>query len=149
MKTKNLFYTLFGIAFLIPVAITLYYPVSKGFLKALFLVIYPKMNIVYYGFLIFFLFLSFKKKYSSFATTAGILYIVFFYIYLGLSTYLIPKIKAENFTKTDKNAILTTMDNLKNIPSYKLLYKNSIFVVIQKTTYNHQAPFNYIKDRRR
>jgi len=148
MMNKKIFYILFSIAFLIPIIITLYYPYSNGFLKTLFLVIYPKMNIIYYGFLILFLFLSFIKKYSKFAVTTGILYIIFFYTYLGISTYLIPKIKAENFAKTHKNTIFTTMDNLKNIPSYKLLYKNSIFVVIQKAKYNHQAPFNYKRDRR-
>ncbi len=82
------------------------------------------MNIVYYGFLILFLFLNFIKKYSYFAVIGGILFIVFFYIY-----------------------IFTTVDKLKNMGEYKLLYKNSVFAVIKKTTYNHTNPFNYKKQR--
>jgi len=145
---KKLFYILFIIAFLIPFFITFYYPYANDFLKSLFLVSYHKFNIIYYGFLILFLFLSFIKKYSKFAITTGILYIIFFYVYFGISIFIIPKIKAKKFLKTHPNAILTTMDKLKYIKSYKLLYKDSIFVVIQKTKYNHKNPFNYKKDRR-
>jgi len=146
-KLKKLFYILFVISFFIPIVMTFFYNQTEGFLKILILAIYPKMNIIYYGFLILFLFLSFIKKYSSFAIKSGILFIVFFFIYLGITTYLIPLYKAKNFAKKYSNSILTTMDKLKNIGEYKLLYKNSIFVVIQKTKYNHTNPFNYIKQR--
>jgi len=145
---KKIFYSLFTIAFFAPFLISFYYPHANGFLKAVFLVISNKFNLIYYGFLILFLFLSFIKKYSKFAITTGVLYIIFFYLYIGISTFLIPKIKAQKFLKNHPNAILTTMDNLKNMPSYKLLYKDSIFVVIQKTKYDHTNPFNYKKDRR-
>ncbi|GAX87636.1 conserved hypothetical protein [Lebetimonas natsushimae] len=145
-KLKRLFYILFTIAFLIPMFITFFYSDFSPFLKALFLVVYPKMNIIYYGFLILFLFLSFNKKYSRFAVITGILYILFFYLYLGVSYYLIPYFKAKNIAK-EKNAIFTTVDNLAKIKDYKLLYKNSVFVVIKKTKYNHINPFNYKKQR--
>jgi hypothetical protein len=145
-KLKKLFYILFTIAFLIPFFITLFYNYSSPFFKVLFLNIYPKMNILYYGFLILFLFLSFNKKYSRFAVTAGILYIVFFYLYLGIAYYLLPYFKAKQIAK-EKNAIFITVDKLVKIKDYKLLYKNSVFVVIKKTKYNHKNQFNYKKQR--
>jgi 4-amino-4-deoxy-L-arabinose transferase-like glycosyltransferase len=147
VSSKKLFFLLFTIAFLIPIFITLFYPYSNGFLKALFLTVYPKMNIVYYGFLILFLFLNFIKKYSYFAVIGGILFIVFFYIYIGITSYLLPLFKAKDFVRKHPDTIFTTVDKLKNMGEYKLLYKNSVFVVIKKTTYNHTNPFNYKKQR--
>jgi hypothetical protein len=146
INLKKLFYLLFTIAFFIPIFITLFYNFSSPFLKVLFLNIYPKMNIIYYGFLILFLFLSFNKKYSNFAVNTGILYIVLFYLYLGVFYYLIPYFKAKNIAKKE-HAIFTTADNLAKIKDYKLLYKNSVFVVIKKAKYDHTNPFNYIKQR--
>jgi hypothetical protein len=146
INLKKLFYLLFTIAFFIPIFITLFYSFSSPFLKVLFLNIYPKMNIVYYGFLILFLFLSFNKKYSRFAVITGILYIIFFYIYLIVSSFLIPYFKAKEIAK-EKNAIFTTADKLSKIKDYKLLYKNSVFVVVKRAKYDHTNPFNYIKQR--
>jgi hypothetical protein len=114
-KLKKLFYILFVIAFIIPILITINYNYANEFLKALFLFVYPKMNIVYYGFLILFLFLSFIKKYSYFAVIGGILFIVFFYIYLGITSYLIPLFKAKDFAKKYPDTILTTVDKLKDM----------------------------------
>lgn len=146
INLKKLFYLLFTIAFFIPIFITLFYSVSTPFLKVLFLVIYPKMNIIYYGFLILFLFLSFSKKFSKFATVTGILYIIFFYLYLGIFYYLMPYFKAKEIAK-EKNAIFTTADKLSKIKDYKLLYKNSVFIVVKRAKYDHTNPFNYIKQR--
>jgi hypothetical protein len=146
INLKKLFYLLFTIAFFIPIFITLFYNFFSPFLKVLFLNIYPKMNIIYYGFLILFFFLSFKKKYSRFAILTGILYIVFFYLYLAISSYILPYFKAKEIAK-EKNAIFTTVDNLAKIKDYKLLYRNSVFVVIKKAKYDHTNPFNYIKQR--
>ncbi|WP_024787272.1 MULTISPECIES: hypothetical protein [unclassified Lebetimonas] len=146
VSSKKLFFLLFTIAFLIPIFITIFFSHFSPFWKVLFLVIYPKMNLIYYGFLILFLFLSFSKKYSHFAVITGILYVIFFYFYLCIFYYALPYFKAKEIAKKE-NAIFTTADNLGKIKDYKLLYKNSVFVVIKKTKYNHTNPFNYKKQR--
>ncbi|WP_456489060.1 hypothetical protein [Caminibacter pacificus] len=143
---RYLFYLLFVIAFFAPMIANIYITQNPNeTLKAYYVVIFKYFNLIYYAVLIIFLFASFKFKE---AVIGGIIFILGYLGFIYFYNFYFAKMEAQK--KAEKlNAVVLSMDKLKDFGSYKLLYKKGFYVVVKKAKYDHTNPFGYVKDQRR